>query len=42
MMQFFADHAFGGYIWTPEKAYINGIDILEYTKKNWKMPIDNG
>ena len=40
MMQFCADHAFGGYIWTPEKAYINGIDILEYTKKNWKMPID--
>ena len=40
MMQFFYDHDLGGYISTPEKAYINGTGILEYTKKNWKMPID--
>ena len=40
MMQFFADHDISGYISTPDNDYTHGTGIREYTKKNWKMPID--
>lgn len=40
MMQFFVDHNVGGYISTPDNAYIAGYNILAYVKKNWRMPVE--